>query len=81
MTTGKFIQLRTLQDCDAIIAKLRADNERLRAALEFVEWRAVHPGYLEKRCPWCQGEKPNHEPFCQRQKALGLAEADNDTPE
>lgn len=53
-----------------LVAELRAENERLRAALEDVEW--VQDPELEEYsyCPWCL-EKSEHATDCQRQIALG----------
>jgi len=46
-----------------------AENERLRAALEAVEW-VTHTGSGGQRCPWCQGIYLEHELDCMRQAAL-----------
>ena len=53
-----------------------ADNARLRAALEAVEWvRYGASGYI---CPWCKTitgfYNETHKPDCQRQIALGLVQ-------
>lgn len=52
---------------DAEIKQLRAENDRLRAALEAVEYAD-----MESRCPWCGNwYNKGHAPNCQRQAALG----------
>jgi len=52
---------------------LETENERLRAALEMVEWlhdAAPRPG-AEGECPWCLWrERHGHHPQCARQLAL-----------
>ena len=56
--------------------QLRAEVERLRAALEAVEW-VTRNG--QKSCPWCWHDisvRP-HAPTCQRQIALGIAQEVN----
>lgn len=51
-----------------------AENAKLRAALEAVEW--VHYGSLF-RCPWCKRyEVEGHADNCARQVALGLAKTE-----
>lgn len=58
------------------IADMQAENARLRAALEAVEWE-----YLVSQCPWCKstyGWKA-HAPNCARQVALGLATSGTDS--
>jgi len=51
---------------------LKAENERLRAALEAVEW--VDDGENYGWCPWCDATPHGgHKPDCQRQIALGKA--------
>jgi hypothetical protein len=60
---------RRLDEC----AKNEVEIERLRAALEAVEWvrylriSDADPGI----CPWCKGDLYHHHPDCQRQVALG----------
>jgi hypothetical protein len=56
-------------------AELMAENERLRAALEAVEWINMVPGatsHFWEDCPWCGGHRigRGHWPDCQRQAAL-----------
>jgi hypothetical protein len=70
------------EDCrygERLYAEVKAENAKLRAALEQVEW--VDDGCGWPHCPWC--EKPmydglEHEPTCARQVALdrcgGVAE-------
>jgi hypothetical protein len=53
---------------------LLAENERLRAALEGIEWIKIenHPGLTYWVCPWCNATKTNgHRDDCSRQWALG----------
>jgi hypothetical protein len=57
--------------------QLQAKNERLRAALETVEWIAHEDDTVQ--CHWCgatySGFHPSeweHKPDCQRQAALGI---------
>jgi hypothetical protein len=48
---------------------IKAENNRLRAALEAVEWIEVDLWRL--CCPWCGSDKSKaHKPDCQRQLAL-----------
>ena len=57
------------------IAELEAENARLRAALEAVEWAL--DGLGDYRCPWCgawRSDDHGHRPDCQRQLALGITE-------
>jgi hypothetical protein len=57
------------------IPALLAEVERLREALEAVEWMFNDTGDFEGSdfCPWCNGcEKFGHMPNCQRQLALGV---------
>ena len=50
--------------------RLRAQNARLRAAIDAVEWVAYYTGnHLIDICPWCQEEQDGHAPDCQRQEA------------
>jgi hypothetical protein len=58
------------QDSQAI-AERDADNARLRAALEAVEF-VSHPAHIGRWCPWCH-ILAAHTPDCQRQAALGIA--------
>lgn len=57
-----------------IADELEAENIRLRAALEAVEWLWIgqqdqnHPTDLI--CPWCKEKKPGHASDCARQAAL-----------
>ncbi len=52
-------------------AALRADNAKLRAALEAVEWITDPDHHDETLCPWCGSfEDDDHRPDCQRQAAL-----------
>jgi hypothetical protein len=52
-------------DANLRILELQAENERLRAALEAVEWA------IESVCPWCeQYEWVGHAKNCARQLAL-----------
>ena len=58
------------------LAELEAENERLRVALEDVEWvdgpelaRGMG-GMMEQVCPWCDATYPDHDPECVRQAAL-----------
>jgi len=74
-----------MQDVDELLEEyrdLRAQNEKMRGALEAVEWVQIG----DKRiCPWChaeygyyarmflqefEGSKPQHKPDCLRQEAL-----------
>ena len=62
---------------DALTAKietLTAENARLRALVEHVEW--VYTGETTWVCPWCNGEKyaGGHAADCPRQAALGEGE-------
>ena len=63
-------ELQTLTTAEPLATQMRslvAENGRLRAALEVVEWAEY-----ERRCPWCLrwfGE--GHAADCQRQAALG----------
>ncbi len=50
----------------ALIDQLTTENERLRGALEAVEY--VGPYSL---CPWCGYGAGGHAPNCKRQLALG----------
>jgi rubrerythrin len=48
------------------------ENEKLRAAIEAVEW--IEPG-LDYSCPWCGFTEENgHAADCPRQAALGEVE-------
>lgn len=52
----------------ADVPALLDDIERLRAALDAVEWLPYSDGL---RCPWCYGRKSRgHAPSCLRQAAL-----------
>mgnify|MGYP001562248292 CR=1 FL=1 len=51
---------------------LRAERDRLRAALEAVEWHELEFGRCY-RCPWCGGSSEmGHKNDCMRQAALGV---------
>jgi hypothetical protein len=51
------------------VLELQAENEKLRAALEAVEWVDHSPH--DAQCPWCdQPPFDGHAPDCQRQQAL-----------
>ena len=64
---------------EAEFERLRTDNarlmdevERLRAALEMVEW--IDTGGKYEECPWCRchfGYDADHATDCPRQLALG----------
>lgn len=41
---------------------MEAENARLRAALEQMEWIENDMGAYH--CPWCYGDEPNHEAEC-----------------
>jgi hypothetical protein len=63
----------TLANVDsAALDALSAENDRLRAALEAVEWeRWSDDG--DEYCPWCTVNKNlGHTANCQRQAALGV---------
>jgi len=60
---------------DARIAELEADNAKLRAALEMVEWVSDGEGW--SRCPWClryEEYGDGHEDNCVRQALLTTGE-------
>jgi hypothetical protein len=90
----KDIKSHSVMQCykaDARIAELEADNAKMRAALEMVEWVWIGTSKQAERteliCPWCKNG-PNsigveyssrgHKPDCARQAALAptLAVAD-----
>jgi hypothetical protein len=55
------------------IERLNAENARLRATLEAVEWVVVE-GAGFKACPWCEMTvEQGHRADCARQIALGIA--------
>jgi hypothetical protein len=52
-------------------AALRADNSRLRAALEEIEFAVPGIDHYPDSCPWCWGDhRTGHKPDCSRQHAL-----------
>ena len=60
---------------EAEAERLQAENARLRAALEAVEW-VWNDRWELLACPWCDAmckveKKGTHESDCQRQAALG----------
>lgn len=63
-----------LQNAAEEIDALAAENARLRALVEQVEW--VYTGETTWVCPWCNGEKyaGGHAADCPRQAALGEGE-------
>jgi len=63
----------------AEIKELKADNAKLRGALEMVQWVGAHCA-----CPWCKNrEEEGHRPDCVRQAALSppSAEAQEESEE
>lgn len=65
LTPNDIAAIRRRHDPDVIA--LLAEVDRLRAALEAVEWD------VEGCCPWCIAWfREGHAPDCQRQAALGL---------
>jgi hypothetical protein len=61
---GNLIALRTA------LAAAQAENARLRAALESVEWVQSPSEIEDDYCPWCLSDKPDHTDTCLRQSAL-----------
>ena len=56
--------------------RLEADNARLRAALEAVEW-IEDCCRIGQYCPWCRRHRASgHTPDCLRQAALGEEPSD-----
>ena len=56
--------------------QLRAENTRLRAALEAVEW-IEDCCRIGQYCPWCRRHRASgHTPDCLRQAALGEEPSD-----
>lgn len=60
-------------ECTRQVVTLQAENERLHAALEAIEFVECEG---ESWCPWCeQFDFAGHSTDCQRQSALGIAQA------
>jgi hypothetical protein len=69
---SEYIQMHGLTEYEQ--ARLRAEVERLRAALGAVEWiQDARVAAVKSVCAWC-GMTPldGHAPDCQRQRALGV---------
>jgi hypothetical protein len=59
---------------DARIDELKAENTKLRAALEQVEWVGESCGVFGE-CPWCLNDRAEgHTSDCARQSALRQSE-------
>ena len=60
-------------DANLRVLELERENEKLREALEAVEWEGN-----ERHCPWCWGYQHNgHKPDCARQAALNPREGED----
>jgi hypothetical protein len=52
------IESKTFAEWVATVEALRAENESLRALLREVEWKGESPSFVETRCLFCGGGKP-----------------------